>query len=73
MGLKKREGCKIVDGRYVKNVKRDIKTKVKKDWLHLGEKTVVGEEVVLSQSEYFFCLDKDLIEESADQPRMLEV
>lgn len=62
-----------VEGRYVKVVDRQIKAKVKKSWPHLGKKTVVGEEVSLSSSEYFFVLDKGLVEESKDQPRLLEV
>lgn len=71
--LKKKEGYNIVDGRYVRDIKRDIKAKVKKSWSHLGKKTVVGKDVELSQSEYHYALDRGLVEESPDQPRMLEV
>ena len=73
MGLKKRDGYHLVKGRYVKVVDRPIKAKVKKSWPHLGKKTKVGEEVALSQSEYFFVLESGLVEDSPDQPRMLEV
>lgn len=70
--LKKREGYRIVDGRYVKEVKRNVKAKVKKSWTHLGKKTVVGKEVELSQAEYHYALDRGLVEEASGQPRMLE-
>ena len=70
--MKKKDGYEEVDGRYVKIVDRPIKAKVKKPWLHLGKKTVVGEEVALSQSEYLFVLEQGMVEESPDQPRMLE-
>ena len=73
MDLKNREGYEVVEGRYVKIVDRQIKAKVKKSWQHLGKKTVVGEEVALSSKEYFFVLEKGLIEASPDQPRLLEV
>lgn len=72
MALKKREGYEVVKGRYVKIVERPIKAKVKKSWPHLGKKTVVGEEVSLSSAEYFFVLEQGLVEESPDQPRMIE-
>ena len=72
MALKKREGYKEVEGRYVKIVERPIKAKVKKSWPHLGEKTKVGEEVSLSSGEYFFVLGEGLVEASPDQPRLLE-
>ena len=72
MSLKKKEGYNIVEGRYVKIVDRPIKAKVKKSWPHLGKKTVVGEEVSLSSAEYFFVLEQGLVEESPDQPRMIE-
>ena len=70
--LKKREGYKVVNGRYVKDIKRDIKAKAKKSWPHLGKKTVVGKDVELSPSEYHYALDRELVEESPNQPRMLE-
>ena len=70
--MKKREGYTIKDGRYAKEIKRDIKAKVLKPWPHLGEKTKVGKEVSLSSGEYFFVLEKGLIEASPDQPRLLE-
>lgn len=72
MALKKREGYDIVEDRYVNIVDRPIKVKVKKSWPHLGKKTVVGDEVALSQSEYLFVLEQGMVEESPDQPRMLE-
>lgn len=72
MTMKKREGYTIKDGRYVKDIKRDIKAKVLKSWPHLGKKTKVGEEVSLSSAEYFFVLEKGLVDASPDQPRLLE-
>lgn len=69
--MKKKEGYTVVDGRYVKDIKRDIKAKVKGAWQHLGKKTVVGDEVALSLEEYYFALDRGLVEEAPGQPRML--
>ena len=68
MALKKREGYNIVEGRYVRIVDRPIKAKVIKSWPHLGEKTVVGEEVSLSLAEYDFVLDRGLVDKSTDAP-----
>ena len=70
--LKKREGYTVVNGRYVRDIKRKIKVNAKKSWLHLGKKIVVGKEVDLSVSEYHFALDRGLVDEAPDQPKMLE-